>query len=217
MVTSVNLLAVKTETKGDNLIGYGMPWRSDAPCFSFIFPQKTIDINSSVWKRELLKIKEDIRVITISSDLEEDDYIILGELENLEQIYMYTAKKLKEIDFIERLSKLSILHIDSSEISDISPIERRDRANIEMYKKKREQNEKFHLANLSHISIVNSKIENITPLYEMSIVELILKNNRIKDASPIAYRGGIDKPYLIDLRGNPVENIEEVRAAHLYF
>lgn len=84
---------------------YSMPWKHDANCFNFKFPNETIR------KGQIAQIgnTEDIKTLVIGCDL--DDYRFIAEMTNLEQLYIYTGRNIRNLSFIEKLVHLNHLCI----------------------------------------------------------------------------------------------------------
>lgn len=97
--------------------GFPMPWRYDGTCYGFLSPTERL------CRDELDKIGDgtDVEGLIICEDL--PDYGFIAELLNLRQLYIYTGKILKDMEFVRPLTRLQNLYIRDSHISSIEPFE----------------------------------------------------------------------------------------------
>lgn len=95
---------------------FGMPWRGDAPCYNFNFP------NEHFCADEIDKAgdKSEIGTLVIGCDL--PDYSFISQMINLRQLYIYAGEKLSDLSFIEGLVYLRQLYIAESHITSLQPL-----------------------------------------------------------------------------------------------
>lgn len=94
---------------------FGLPWKGDAPCFNFNFPRKNIPAD------ELDKIADKSEITTLVLGVDLQDYSVISEFLNLNQLYIYSGNSLTDISFIKPLVKLHQLYIAESHISSLEP------------------------------------------------------------------------------------------------
>lgn len=84
-------------------IAYPLPWKSDGTCFNFRAPTRAISPTTKI------NTPEKVKTLVISCDLSE--YSFIGEMVNLEQLYIYEGKNVTELSFLKELTKLQQLCI----------------------------------------------------------------------------------------------------------
>ena len=79
---------------------YQIPWIYDAHAYNMCneMPERTINVTEGDWKKEIGDLEE-VESLYIMTDLEEKDYEIIAGMVNLKALYLYTARELKDISF----------------------------------------------------------------------------------------------------------------------
>lgn len=95
---------------------YGMPWKSDAPCFNFNMPNEHYRADEI----ENIGDKSEIETLVLGCDL--PDYDFISDMVNLRQLYIYSGENLSDLSFIERLVCLRQLYLAESHITSLEPL-----------------------------------------------------------------------------------------------
>lgn len=204
-----------------NRIGFGVPWNGDTAAYNMKRPKESVNINNyeeNDWINSLGDLNE-ISYVFIGCDMENYDF--LNDFKNLRQLYMYTAKNLKSIDFISDKIMLNDLCIIDSQVSNLTPLAELLKKQKEIQKKILDSYEgkeriKIFDYKLENLAIVDSEISDLSPLsgIKNNVSELILKGNSIEDLEPISNLAS----YYFDISHNKVSELERylsVRKSYL--
>ena len=152
---------------------YQIPWIYDAHAYNMCneMPERTINVTEGDWKKEIGDLEE-VESLYIMTDLEEKDYEIIGRMVNLKALYLYTARELKDISFIKELVKLKELLIHRSKVEDLAPI-----ADL----RGRQDNPK-PWERLMLVAILRSEISDLSPLKDCThFSEFLLVESKVSE------------------------------------
>lgn len=162
---------------------YQIPWVYDAHAFNMDnnLPERTIDITNENWKQEIGNF-EDVESLYVLADFPKEDYKMIGQMVNLEALYMYKAKNLEDISFLENLTKLKELMIHNSKIKDLSPI-------AKVRKKQEELYPTVPWCKLQLVAILKSKVSDLSAFGDkISFSEFLLYKSKVSEDDPIYQR-----------------------------
>lgn len=157
---------------------FWIPWRRDGSAYNMLnqSPTQTINIYENGWKKKLQKELLEIDAIFVTADLEEEDYALLGAMPRLRSIYLYSARKLRDISFVEDLVNLRSLMICHSEAEDLAPIKNL----LEL------QNSDLPAFRLNEIAIIDSKVRDVVVLDTVGCFsDFILADSLVTDEDAV--------------------------------
>lgn len=155
-----------------------IPWRRDGSAYNMInqSPTKAINIYENGWKKKLQKELLEIDAVFVTADLEEEDYALFGAMHRLRSIYLYSARKLKDISFIEGLVNLKSLMICHSEVENLAPI----KSLMEL------QNSDVPAFRLNEVAMIDSKIKDTSAIETVGrFSDFILVDSLVEDEEAV--------------------------------
>ena len=162
---------------------YQIPWVYDAHAFNMdnSLPERTVDITNENWKQEIGNFEE-VKSLYVLADFPKEDYKMIGQMVNLEALYMYKAKNLEDISFLENLTKLKELMIHNSKIKDLSPI-------AKVRKKQEELYPTTPWCKLQLVAILKSKVSDLSVFDDkICFSEFLLNKSNVSEDDPIYQR-----------------------------
>jgi hypothetical protein len=152
---------------------YQIPWIYDAHAYNMCneMPERTINVTEGDWKKTIGNLEE-VESLYIMTDLEEKDYEIIGRMINLKALYLYTARELKDISFIRELVKLKELLIHRSKVEDLTPI-----ADL-----RSKQDSPMPWKRLMLVAIMRSEVSDLSPLKnDTHFSEFLLVESKVSE------------------------------------
>ncbi len=193
-------------------VSYSIPWNATASAFNMKTPNESINIknNPETWL-EMLGDLDEITSLFLACDLKEEEYEFLEKLHHVQQLYMYTAENVTNMNFIKNMIYLNDLYICDSKISDVTPL-------VELLKTQEEkrstvknwiEKEKMTLRNLA---IINGQIEDLTPLesIDANLTEVNFSGNQIKNLPALKRL----HCYYFEIERNQIESIKDFMDNH---
>lgn len=107
-------MRILIDTEKRKNIAYPLPWNSTGTCFNFRAPTRTVSPGYKPRKPEAIK------TLVINCELQNYDFI--GKMENLEQLYIYDGRNIKELSFLRNLKKLRQLCLVGTEVDSIEDL-----------------------------------------------------------------------------------------------
>ena len=109
-------ILIEKENIDPKTCSFGFPWKHDSICYNFNMPDECVTAES------IGKIEDpaDIETLVIGCDL--DDYSFIGDMVNLEQLYIYSGANIDSLRFIKDLNSLCHLYITDSHITSLEPL-----------------------------------------------------------------------------------------------
>ncbi len=186
-----------------------IPWYSYSSAFNMSYPRFMFDVNESCngqWQYDLQHFSQ-LRTIHIYVPTKELTF--LRNFSQLKELYVVGSEN-KDWTFIETLANLEYLYVRKCSFLDLTPIRDLCVKQIKQYETEKEKLElgriDIFFSGLSHLSLIDCDIKDITPLADCSFIDdLNLSHNQISDISPLR---GISWLYYLTLRYNQITNIE---------